>query len=116
MKPQDYVIYRYDCKIYASYEHRTTKSPEKNYGTGTTHYQTIHNTGWEAVEALIKYCQENGIQVEYPADEWRVYFERMDSHLNYMKSKKESLSEGEWKMAFSCDAPNKPGYTLANND
>jgi hypothetical protein len=116
MKPQDYVIYRYDCKIYADYEHRTIKSPEKNYGTGTTRYQTIHKTGWEAVEALVSYCLSNDISVDVPSEEWRKYFEDMDRHLEYMIKRRGQMSESAWQMAFSCDAPNKPGYFRANND
>lgn len=27
-----------------------------------------------------------------------------------------NVAMSEWKMAYSCDAPNKPGYFRANND
>lgn len=111
MRPQDYVIYRYDCNIYADYTTLNKKS-----GKWTTHHQSIHNTGWEAIEALIEYCKSQGIEVETPGAEWKKYFEEMDQHLAYMIEKKGTESESAWQMRFSCDAPNEPGYTRANND
>jgi hypothetical protein len=116
MRIHDYIVYRYDGKVYADYEHRTTKTPQKNYGTGTTHYQTVHKTGKEACAALIAYCEFEQIAHEVPTEEWYEHFSKMDDHVKWMMGKKDSMSEEQWKMAFSCDAPNHPGYYRANND
>lgn len=51
-------------KWHADYEHRTLKSPERNYGTGTTHYLTLHNSERAAVVALMNYCFANGIEYD----------------------------------------------------
>ena len=107
MKPQDYVIYRYDCIIYAEYY---------DYKKKVMKHKSIHNTGWEAIQALIEYCNSQNIPVEIPGDEWKAYFERMDIHLAHAKEKRGTMTESQWQMMFSCDAPNKPGYTRANND
>jgi hypothetical protein len=48
--------------------------------------------------------------------EWRSYYEACIQHIAYMQTKKAELTNGEWAMQFSIMAPNKPGYTRANND
>lgn len=48
-------------KWVANIEHRTIDSRERNYGTGTTHYQTMHNTEAEARADMLIYLIENKI-------------------------------------------------------
>ena len=130
MKPSNYIYYK-DGKAFAKFEHRTMTSPEKNYGTGTTLFWQSYNTGWEAVEGLIDYCKRIGIEsIEYLNDDWKQYYEQMDKHVAYMESIRPKQSNyqaigctpsfkqamNDWDMAWSCDAPNKPGYYRANND
>jgi len=126
MKIQDHIYHR-NGQWYADYKHRTTKSPERNYGTGTTHYMSTHKTGWEAVMALQEYCLSEGIAFESLGVEWGKYYADVDRHISYMEDRKpkpESFaSEAEynsamsgWQMAYSCDEPDKPGYERANND
>lgn len=82
-----------------------------------TLHESTHRTGWNAVIELTSYCLQNNIKMaDYNELEWRRYYSDCDRHLEYMLSKKGKVSEGEWEMAFSCDAPNKPGYYRANND
>ncbi len=80
-------------------------------------FENCYLTGCEAVEALIKYCDGKGIKYrEFDVAAWTRYYTDADSHLFHMMKKKGKVSEGEWEMAFSCDAPNKPGSQFANND
>ncbi len=49
-------------------------------------------------------------------DQWKRYYEECIQHLKHMEAKKGTISESEWQMQHSVMAPNKPGYTRANND
>lgn len=117
MNIHDHIYFGYDGKWVARYEHRTKKSPQKNFGTGTTQYQTIHASGWDAVQALIKYCNDNTIVFsDFDSEAWKKYYDDCDRFIRRMMAVKGIASESNWQMAFSCDAPNKPGYQFANND
>jgi len=131
--PTNYVYYK-DGWAFAKFEHPTLKAPERNFGTGTTEFWERHKTGFEALTSLCKYLDDNDIEQvgcsKDQANEWKQYYFLMDRHVAYMESIKPKQSDysaidckpsfkqalGEWNMAYSCDAPNKPGYTIANND
>lgn len=53
-------------------------------------------------------------------EEWERYEADLKHHEEYMKARepedKDSPEYQEWLMAYSCGAPNKPGYFRANND
>lgn len=70
-------------------------------------------------------------------EQWERYYADLKSHEQHMDAKKpkepnpldypdEGLfmramaayrtEKSQWDMAYSCDAPNKPGYYRANND
>lgn len=71
----------------------------------------------EAAAEVIGYCvrfNKTMIDIDH---EWEAYFDKCQNHVDYMIAKKGSYtSESEWQMAFSCNAPNEPGYYRANND
>jgi hypothetical protein len=122
----DHKIYLKNGKWYADFEHRTTKSPEKNYGTGTTHYMTVHDNPVDAFEALKNYLAENGFCVK-DEEAWARYYRDLKSHhevYNSRKPRRENYHYEEefkkdysrWDMDSSLFEPNKPGYFRANND
>lgn len=47
---------------------------------------------------------------------WKRYYDDCMNHIKHMQNKKGKISEAEWQMQHSVMAPNKPGYTRANND
>jgi hypothetical protein len=60
-------------------------------------------------------------------DEWDKYESDLRSHREYMNRRKPKREQygsdlefdkalSEWEMILFCDAPNKPGYFIANND
>lgn len=105
----DYISGMYDGTWIAHYQ------KYKGYDLVTVHKST-HRTGWNAVTELISYCLKNNVKMaDYNELDWRRYYSECDRHIEYMLSKKDKMSDSEWKMAFSCDAPNKPGYEYANN-
>jgi len=118
MNIHDHIYFMYDGTWVAKYEHRTKKYPERNYGTGTTQYQTFHARGADALIALMNYCNDNNISfsTDFDGEAWSKYYNDCDAFIRRMIAKKSVMSESEWQMAFSCDAPNKPGYQFANND
>jgi len=79
--------------------------------------KSVHATGLEALTYAINFCSVNSIEVApFDWNAWTRYYNDCDSHLQSMMAKKGTMSESQWQMAFSCDAPNKPGYFRANND
>jgi hypothetical protein len=53
-------------------------------------------------------------------EEWLRYEKEAKEFEERMRARepkdKDSREYREWRMAYSCDAPNKPGYYRANND
>lgn len=110
MNIHDYIHFRYDGSWLVFYR------KWKRYDLVTLHKST-HRTGWSAVIELTSYCLQNNIKMaDYNELEWRRYYSDCDRHIEHMLNKKGKVSEGEWQMAFSCDAPNRPAYEYANND
>ncbi len=96
----DYIHYRYDGKWQVRFR--------RLFDTTTK--------GWAAVELIRHYCKKHRIRMqEFNENDWYDYYTRCDRHIVRMFEKKNTTSESEWRMAFSCDAPNKPGYAYANN-
>lgn len=63
MNPFNFV--KFENGVWQSkYEHRTLKSPEKNYGTGTTIFWVTSTNERDAVVRLMNYCFENGIEYD----------------------------------------------------
>jgi len=117
MNIHDKIYFGIDGRWHVRFEHVTIDKRERNFGTGTTQFWQAYQSGWEAVEGLMKYCNDNGIEFSgFDIDTWKRYYADCDSHLDYMMKKKSTMQPGDWDIAFSCDAPNKPGYARANND
>jgi len=116
MKITDHIYYGYDGKAHAKYEHKTIDKRERSFGTGTTIYSTVHETGWDAVNALCRYCYDNNLPADQPSSEWKKYYSDMDEFVKHMMEIRATTNTSEWEMKFSCDAPNHPGYYRANND
>ena len=105
MNIHDYIFFAHDGKWHAKVE--------------KINYNATFERGWDAVLGLVKFCTENKIEFnEFDNDvkEWHSYYKSADHFFDYMMQKKYTMPPGEWSIAFSCDAPNKPGYYRANND
>jgi hypothetical protein len=122
----DYKVVHKNGKWYADFKHATLTTPEKNYGTGNTHYMTVHDSAVGAYNALCGYVKSLGWSVK-DEQEWLQYFMELDRHVQHMESIRPQKDQFDnesayaraysaWSMKESCDAPNKPGYYRANND
>lgn len=112
----DYIHFNYQGKWVVKFEYKTTKSPEKNYGTGTTIFWLTFDTGVLAIQGFEDYCKKEAIEYKPISEEWMKYYANADAFVAHMMAKKDSVDKSEWERAFSMDAPNKPGYYRANND
>lgn len=84
-----------------------------------------------------EYNYETGKMEDTSLPQWQEYYRNLKSFNERMYAKKPirpdreyfpddasferaldgyQIRLGEWEMALSCDAPNKPGYYRANND
>lgn len=108
MNIHDYIHFMHDGTWVVNYR------IHKRYELVTL-FKSTHRTGWSAVIELTSYCLQNNIKMaDYNELEWRRYYSECDRHIEHMLADKDKMSN--WEMAFSCDAPNKPGYEFSNND
>jgi hypothetical protein len=73
---------------------------------------------WDkAINKFLDYLYASALDVNpWDEDKWTLYYNECQYHIDYMLSKKDTMTESAWQMDFSCSAPNKPGYEFANND
>lgn len=102
----DTLGYRYDGSWYFNF-----------YNNGKCLESTNHTTWVSALAYAVVCCSKRGVPVkEFDSEAWTKYYQDCQKHIDYMMARKGNISESEWQMSFSCDAPNKPNYERANND
>lgn len=105
----DSIHFNYEGKWIAHVQKRNRK------GELVTLFKETYSTGWAAVVGVKAFCKANIAIKTFEESEWFRYYNECDRHIAHMMAKKGTVSESEWQMSFSCDAPNKPGYEYANN-
>jgi len=81
-----------DGKWHVRFEHTTIDKNERNFGTGTTIFWQTYQSGWDAVEGLIKYCTDKDIHFsDFDREAWSRYYSDYDKLLSRQSTMQEML-------------------------